>query len=76
MSLGDIKGNFGVRRFLLRGLEKVKIEWGRSLHRAQYEENGGSQGMIFPFSPTNLLKIIFQQKISPIFSDERVFLLR
>ena len=25
---GDIKGNFGVRRFLLRGLEKVKIEWG------------------------------------------------
>jgi len=25
---GDIKGNFGARRFLLRGLEKVKIEWG------------------------------------------------
>lgn len=25
---GDIKGNFGMRRFLLRGLEKVKIEWG------------------------------------------------
>jgi hypothetical protein len=25
---GDIKGNFCVRRFLLRGLEKVKIEWG------------------------------------------------
>ena len=25
---GDIKSNFGVRRFLLRGLEKVKIEWG------------------------------------------------
>jgi len=25
---GDIKGNFGVRRFLLRGLERVKIEWG------------------------------------------------
>jgi transposase len=25
---GDIKGNFGVRRFMLRGLEKVKIEWG------------------------------------------------
>jgi hypothetical protein len=25
---GDIKGNFGVRRFLLRGLEKVKVEWG------------------------------------------------
>ena len=25
---GDIKGNFGVRRFLLRGLDKVKIEWG------------------------------------------------
>jgi transposase len=25
---GDIKGNFGVRRFLLRSLEKVKIEWG------------------------------------------------
>ena len=25
---GGIKGNFGVRRFLLRGLEKVKIEWG------------------------------------------------
>ena len=25
---GNIKGNFGVRRFLLRGLEKVKIEWG------------------------------------------------
>ena len=24
---GDIKGNFGVRKFLLRGLEKVKIEW-------------------------------------------------
>jgi transposase len=24
---GDIKGNFGVRRFLLRGLQKVKIEW-------------------------------------------------
>ena len=27
-TFGDIKGNFGVRRFLLRGLEKVKIEWG------------------------------------------------
>lgn len=27
-AFGDIKGNFGVRRFLLRGLEKVKIEWG------------------------------------------------
>lgn len=25
---GDIKSNFGVRRFLLRGLEKVKTEWG------------------------------------------------
>ena len=25
---GDIKGNFGVRRFLLRGLQKVSIEWG------------------------------------------------
>jgi hypothetical protein len=25
---GDIKGNFGIRRFLLKGLEKVKIEWG------------------------------------------------
>jgi hypothetical protein len=24
----NIKGNFGVRRFLLRGLEKVKIELG------------------------------------------------
>lgn len=25
---GDIKGNFGMRRFLLKGLEKVKLEWG------------------------------------------------
>ena len=25
---GDIKGNFGVRRFVLKGLEKVKLEWG------------------------------------------------
>lgn len=25
---GNIKGNFGMRRFLLKGLEKVKIEWG------------------------------------------------
>lgn len=25
---GDIKGNFGVRRFLLRGLQKVTTEWG------------------------------------------------
>lgn len=25
---GDIKGNFGMRRFLLKGLEKVKTEWG------------------------------------------------
>ncbi|MCB8818433.1 transposase [Desulfosporosinus shakirovi] len=25
---GDIKGNFGMRRFLLKGLEKVKIKWG------------------------------------------------
>ena len=25
---GNIKGNYGVRRFLLRGLEKVAIEWG------------------------------------------------
>jgi len=25
---GDIKGNFGVRRFLLRGLKKAKLEWG------------------------------------------------
>jgi hypothetical protein len=25
---GDIKGNHGMRRFLLKGLEKVKIEWG------------------------------------------------
>jgi len=27
-AFGDIKGNFRVRRFLLRGLEKVKLEWG------------------------------------------------
>ena len=27
-AFGNIKGNFGVRRFMLRGLEKVKIEWG------------------------------------------------
>ena len=25
---GDVKGNFGVRRFLLRGLKKVAVEWG------------------------------------------------
>jgi len=25
---GDIKGNFGVRRFVLKGIEKVKLEWG------------------------------------------------
>jgi hypothetical protein len=25
---GDIKGNFGIRRFLLKGLEKVRLEWG------------------------------------------------
>ena len=25
---GDIKGNFGVRRFSLRGIEKVNVEWG------------------------------------------------
>ncbi|MGE4273673.1 MAG: transposase [Desulfitobacterium sp.] len=25
---GDIKGNFGMRRFVLKGLEKVKLEWG------------------------------------------------
>lgn len=25
---GDIKGNFGVRRFMLKGLDKVKLEWG------------------------------------------------
>jgi len=25
---GNIKGNFGVRRFLLRGMQKVNIEWG------------------------------------------------
>jgi transposase len=25
---GNIKGNFGVRRFMLRGLQKVSIEWG------------------------------------------------
>jgi len=25
---GNIKGNFGIRRFLLRGLQKVNIEWG------------------------------------------------
>ena len=33
-AFGDIKGNFGVRRFLLRGLEKVKLEWG--LHAIGY----------------------------------------
>ena len=27
-AFGNIKGNFGVRRFLLRGIDKVKIEWG------------------------------------------------
>lgn len=27
-TFGDIKGNFGMRRFLLKGLEKVSIEWG------------------------------------------------
>jgi len=27
-AFGDIKGNFGIRRFLLRGLKKVNIEWG------------------------------------------------
>lgn len=25
---GDIKGNFGIRRFVLKGLNKVKLEWG------------------------------------------------
>lgn len=25
---GDIKGNFGIRRFILKGLKKVEIEWG------------------------------------------------
>ena len=25
---GDIKGNFGMRRFVLKGLDKVKLEWG------------------------------------------------
>jgi len=25
---GDIKGNFSIRRFVLKGLKKVKIEWG------------------------------------------------
>ena len=25
---GDIKGNFGIRRFLLKGIAKVKLEWG------------------------------------------------
>jgi hypothetical protein len=25
---GNIKNNFGVRRFMLRGIEKVTIEWG------------------------------------------------
>jgi hypothetical protein len=25
---GDIKGNFGVRRFLYKGLQKVTLEWG------------------------------------------------
>lgn len=25
---GDIKGNFGVRRFILKGLDEVKLEWG------------------------------------------------
>ena len=25
---GNIKGNFGVRRFMLKGLDKIKIEWG------------------------------------------------
>lgn len=25
---GDIKGNFGMRRFLLKGLKKVEVEWG------------------------------------------------
>jgi hypothetical protein len=25
---GNIKWNYGMRRFLLRGLEKVKTEWG------------------------------------------------
>lgn len=25
---GDIKGNFGIRRFLLKGLDKVRLEWG------------------------------------------------
>ncbi|XRP92227.1 transposase [Desulfitobacterium sp. Sab5] len=25
---GDIKGNFGIRRFILNGLDKVKLEWG------------------------------------------------
>ena len=27
-AFGNIKGNFGVRRFMLRGLEKVSIKWG------------------------------------------------
>jgi IS5 family transposase len=25
---GRLKGNWGFRRFLLRGMEKVKVEWG------------------------------------------------
>lgn len=27
-AFGDIKANLGIRRFLLRGLKKVKVEWG------------------------------------------------
>ena len=52
---GDIKGNYGVRRFLPRGLDKVGIEWGL-YSMGHDEENDNSAGV----TPAFLFKPVYQ----------------
>ncbi|WP_302547014.1 transposase [Gordonibacter pamelaeae] len=50
---GDIKSNWGFKRFTLRGLEKASLEWGlaalghnmRKLHEAVSRGNAAKQAM-------------------------------
>lgn len=52
---GDIKNNWGFKRFTLRGLEKVSLEWGlvslghnmRKLHEAISRKNAAKQAMVW-----------------------------
>lgn len=58
---GDIKHNIGFRRFILRGMKKVEIEWGFDLHGLQFEKTGD------PLT-ASLLSLACSHVLTPVFT--------